>query len=257
METNTSEQNTVIKAIVLDIEGTTCPVSFVSQTLYPYAQKKLAKTINTPNPKTTILNAIQDVIAEWKEDTDKTSKELLIQTKSQTSPGNKEVIRYLDYLIQCDRKSTALKELQGIIWEQGYANGELQSPLFEDVIPAIDHWKKQGLLVAVYSSGSIKAQQLLYSNTQSGDISDRFSKWFDTRTGSKLDASSYTKISEAFKLEPQSIIFVSDHPGECDAAQASGMQTRFCLREGNPHRKCDGHPAINSLSEIEVTNETP
>ena len=255
METNTSAQNTVIKAIVLDIEGTTCPVSFVSQTLFPYAQKQLAKTISRPDRESTITNIIQEVITEWKKDTDNTSKELLLQTNNQTTPSDKDVIRYLDYLIQCDRKSTALKELQGIIWEQGYTNGELQSPLFADVIPALDNWKKQGLSIAVYSSGSVKAQQLLYSNTQRGNISDRFSQWFDTRTGPKLEANSYTKISELLKLKPQSIVFVSDHPGECDAAQMSGMQTRFCLREGNPYRRSGRHPVIESLSEIEVVNE--
>ena len=257
METNTAEQNAVIKAVVLDIEGTTCPVSFVSQTLFPYAQKELDKTVCNRDRKSIISKLIQETIAEWQKDTDPVSKALLLQANNQTMPSEEDVAGYLKHLIQCDRKSTALKELQGIVWEQGFISGELQSPLYGDVIPALNDWKKQGLVLAVYSSGSVKAQQLLYSHTTSGNISNKFDQWFDTRTGPKLETKSYTKISEALGIKPQSIVFVSDHPGECDAAKASGMLTKFCYREGNPHCKSNGHPMIQGLNEIEFPGDTP
>jgi len=254
MEANTAEHNREIKAVVLDIEGTTCPVSFVAQTLFPYARKQLSVTICNPNRKPAISKAIQEAVAEWHEDTDPISKKLLIKASNPTTPSEEDVIKYFEYLIQCDRKSTALKELQGIIWEQGYASGKLESPLYEDVVPALKRWKKQGLLLAVYSSGSIKAQQLLYSHTKSGNISDYFSQWFDTRTGSKLETNSYTKISKTIRIKPESIVFISDHPGECDAAQASGMSTRFCLRKENPHQDSGRHQTTHSLLEIKLKN---
>ena len=249
METNTTQQDTVIKAIVLDIEGTTCPVNFVSQTLFPFARRQLTQTICAQNRKASVSAAIQEAINEWKKDTDPTSQALLLQATSLNSPTEEEVVRYFEHLIECDRKSTALKELQGIIWEQGYASGELQSPLYPDVIPALDTWKQKGLTLAVYSSGSVKAQQLLYSHTTNGDITDRFSQWFDTRTGSKLKEDSYNTISQIIGIKATSILFISDHPGECDAALASGMETRFCLREGNPHRNGGHHQVIHSLKE--------
>lgn len=249
METNPAQQNTVIEAIVLDIEGTTCPVNFVSQTLFPFARRRLTQTICAQNRKASVSAAIQEAISEWKKDTDPTSQALLLQATSQNSPTEEEVVRYFEHLIDCDRKSTALKELQGIIWEQGYASGELQSPLYPDVIPALDTWKQQGLTLAVYSSGSVKAQQLLYSHTTNGDITDRFSQWFDTRTGPKLKEDSYNTISKIIGIKTTSILFISDHPGECDAAHASGMETRFCLREGNPHRNGGHHQVIHSLKE--------
>ncbi|NCG16715.1 MAG: acireductone synthase [Synechococcales cyanobacterium H12SWP_bin.12] len=239
----------MIEAIVLDIEGTTCPVNFVSQTLFPFARRQLTQTICAQNRKASVSAAIQEAISEWKKDTDPTSQALLLQATSQNSPTEEEVIRYFEHLIECDRKSTALKELQGIIWEQGYASGELQSPLYPDVIPALDTWKQQGLTLAVYSSGSVKAQQLLYSHTTNGDITDRFSQWFDTRTGPKLKEESYNTISQIIGIKATSILFISDHPGECDAAFASGMETRFCLREGNPHRNGGHHQVIHSLKE--------
>ena len=252
METNPTQQNTVIKAIVLDIEGTTCPVNFVSQTLFPFAQRQLAKTICTPNRKPGVSAAVEEAIAEWKRDSDPASQALLLQATDQNTPTPEEISQYLDHLIQCDRKSTALKELQGIIWEQGYASGELKSPLYADVIPTLNSWKQQAIKLAVYSSGSVKAQQLLYSHTTGGDITDRFSQWFDTRTGPKLNADSYKAISDMIQIKPASILFVSDHPGECDAALASGMETRFCLREGNPFRDGGVHRVIQDLSEISL-----
>jgi len=257
METNAIEQNTVIKAVVLDIEGTTCPVSFVSQTLFPYAQKQLDKTICNRDRQPIISKLIQETIAEWLQDTDPVSKALLVQAKNQTTLSEEDVVGYLKHLIESDRKSTALKELQGIIWEQGFISGELKPSLYADVIPALKNWKKQGLILAVYSSGSIKAQQLLYSHTTSGNISNIFDQWFDTRTGSKLETKSYKKISEVLGIKPQSIVFVSDHPEECDAAQASGMLTKFCYREGNPHCKSNGHPIIQGLNEIAFPSNTP
>lgn len=252
METNTTQQDTVIKAIVLDIEGTTCPVTFVSQTLFPFARRQLSQTICTPNRKPGVSAAIQEAISEWKQDTDPTSQALLLQATDQNTPTPEEISQYLDHLIQCDRKSTALKELQGIIWEQGYTSGELQSPLYADVIPTLNAWKQQEIMLAVYSSGSVKAQQLLYSYTTGGDITDRFNQWFDTRTGPKLNADSYRAISQTIEVRPASILFVSDHPGECDAALASGMETRFCLREGNPFRDGGVHRVIHNLSEINL-----
>ncbi|EAR18974.1 2,3-diketo-5-methylthio-1-phosphopentane phosphatase [Synechococcus sp. WH 7805] len=239
----------MIEAIVLDIEGTTCPVNFVSQTLFPFARRQLTQTICAQNRKASVLAAIQEAISEWKKDTDPTSQALLLQATSQNSPTEEEVVRYFEHLIECDRKSTALKELQGIIWEQGYASGELQSPLYPDVIPALDTWKQKGLTLAVYSSGSVKAQQLLYSHTTNGDITDRFSQWFDTRTGPKLKEDSYNTICQIIGMKAASILFISDHPGECDAALASGMKTRFCLREGNPHRNGGHHQVIHNLKE--------
>lgn len=250
MERNAAQANTVIEAILLDIEGTTCPVSFVSETLFPFARQHLSQTICSPNRRPNVRNAVEEAINEWKADTDSKSQALLLQASGQIAPTDDEVADYLDYLIQSDRKSTALKELQGIIWEQGYESGELQSPLFDDVCPALKSWTQQGKKLGVYSSGSVKAQQLLYSHTSSGDITARFSYWFDTRTGPKLEVASYKTISQIIGIEPSSILFVSDHPGECDAARASGMDTRFCRREGNPHREGGEHTMIRSLEEI-------
>ena len=246
----------MIQAIVLDIEGTTCPVDFVSKTLFPFAQKHLNTALMRREDDSEIEALVQEAINEWKRDSDPISKTMLMQSQ-QTTPSSREVGDYLQYLIRADRKSTALKELQGIIWKQGYLSGEIRSPLFADVRPQLDHWKEKGIALAVYSSGSIQAQRLLYAHSNEGDITDRFCQWFDTRTGPKLAHQSYTIISQKLELQTNEVLFVSDHPGECDAARQAGMKTAFCLRKGNPHQDPGSHEVVQQLSDIDLNTIGP
>ena len=241
----------MIRAILLDIEGTTCPVDFVSQTLFPFAQKNLNAALMTRSCDAEIDALVDEAINEWLTDSDPTSQTMLSQT-TQKPPSTKEVEEYLQHLTQSDKKSTALKELQGIIWKQGYLSGELISPLFSDVCKQLDHWKCKEITLAVYSSGSIQAQKLLYAHTSEGDLTDRFDHWFDTRTGPKLAHQSYTIIAQKLGVQSNQVLFISDHPGECDAAWQSGMNTVFCLREGNPHQDPGEHAVVQQLCDIDL-----
>ena len=241
----------MIRVILLDIEGTTCPVDFVSQTLFPFAQKNLNASLMTRSSDAEIDALVHEAINEWLDDSNPTSKRMLSKT-TQKPPSIREVEDYLQHLIQSDRKSTALKELQGKVWEQGYLSGELISPLFSDVCKQLDSWKCKGITLAVYSSGSIQAQKLLYAHTNEGDITDRFDYWFDTRTGPKLAHQSYTTIAQKMGVQANQVLFISDHPGECDAAWQSGMNTVFCLREGNPHQDPGEHAVVQQLCDIDL-----
>ena len=241
----------MIRAIVLDIEGTTCPVDFVSETLFPFAQKNMKAALLHRSSDAEIDALVNEAINEWLTDSDPTSRRMLRQT-TQKPPSTSEVEEYLQHLIQSDRKSTALKQLQGIIWKQGYKSGELKSPLFSDVRPQLDNWNNSGITLAVYSSGSIQAQKLLYAHSKEGDITDRFQHWFDTRIGPKLDHQSYAIIAQKLGAQSDQVLFISDHPGECDAARKSGMNTAFCLREGNPHQEPGNHAVVHQLSDIDL-----
>ena len=174
--------------------------------------------------------------------------------KQQVMHGvNEEIdglIQYLKHLISIDRKSTALKDLQGKIWEYGYGNGELKSQLFPETAECLRQWHEQGLILSVYSSGSIQAQKLLYRHSSNGDLEDLFSHWFDTHTGPKKSAESYTTIAQQLHSSPDKIWFVSDNGAECDAARTAGMNTLFSLREGNPDRDPRNHTFIQSLREL-------
>ena len=253
----------VIRSILLDIEGTTCPVSFVASVLFPYARERLASylEINQGDPEVqALLAATQAAFA-----TDPNPEvEALRQgapipghppaEQEQLQPGqtNSPLVAYLQWLIDHDIKFPPLKELQGRIWASGYANGDLIAPLFDDVAPTLHHWHRDGYQLAVYSSGSVAAQKLLYRYNQNGNLESLFSHWFDTRIGSKQATDSYSAIAEVLQLEPAEILFVSDALAEIEAAHGIGMAVIFSDREGNPGRDPGPFNAIKSLTEIEL-----
>ena len=236
--------------LLLDIEGTTCPVSFVSDVLFPFAKQELSTYIKQNWDKIPHNKPIQAAKKEWLDD--ESSKSM--QTKQQVAKGETEemdgLIQYLKHLISIDKKSTALKDLQGKIWEHGYNNGDLKSQLFPETAECLREWREQGITSSVYSSGSIQAQKLFYRHSSNGDLEDLFSHWFDTHTGPKKCTESYTIIAEKIHSSPNKIWFVSDNGAECDAARSAGMRTLFSLREGNPDRDPRDHTMIQSLREV-------
>ena len=237
--------------LLLDIEGTTCPITFVSGVLFPYAKAELAKFLAGQHHETSVQALISDAWQEWHLDLDPRSQRLL-----QSTPHEKEdtehraIIQYLQHLIEIDKKSTALKDLQGKIWKQGYENGQIQTALFPETTAALKRWSEAGLKLAVYSSGSIAAQQLLYNYTSEGDLRQLFCGWFDTHTGNKKETMSYRAIAQKLQAKPEQVTFISDSTAECDAAAEAGLSTLFSLRPGNPDQEPGNHPVITDLSDV-------
>ena len=237
--------------LLLDIEGTTCPITFVSGVLFPYAKAELAQFLASQHHETSVQSLISDAWQEWGRDPDPTSQRLL-----QSAPLKKEdtehraIIQYLQHLIEIDKKSTALKDLQGKIWKQGYENGQIQTALFPETTAALKSWSEAGLKLAVYSSGSVAAQQLLYNYTSEGDLRQLFCDWFDTHTGNKKETMSYRAIAQKLQAKPEQVTFISDSTAECDAAAEAGLSTLFSLRPGNPDQDAGAHPVITHLSDV-------
>jgi enolase-phosphatase E1 len=171
-------------------------------------------------------------------------------TDSPAQPLPQRVVPYLQWLIDHDIKLTALKDLQGRIWADGYGNGTITAPLFGDVAAALRRWHDQGLVLAVYSSGSVPAQQLLYRHSQDGDLSGLFSHWFDTRIGAKQQAESYGAIANAMGAWPQQVLFISDALSELEAAHGAGMAVLLSDRPGNPNRDSGPFERISNYSQL-------
>jgi enolase-phosphatase E1 len=150
-----------------------------------------------------------------------------------------------------DRKSTPLKALQGRIWDKGFQSGALRAELFNDVAPSLRAWRKQGRRVAIFSSGSVRAQQALFAHTTEGDLRNLIDGWFDTETGSKKAPQSYSRIAERFEVDPESVLFVSDLAEELKAARAAGLQTFLARRPGNG-AQFETHPFLEILSLEEI-----
>ena len=221
-----------VRAILLDIEGTTTPIAFVHDVLFSYAREHVREFLNA--------NSAAEDIALLRE-------EHAVDVGEGRNPPP-QMTEYVEWLIALDRKSTGLKSLQGKIWRQGYESGSLQSQVFADVAPAFERWRERGLRISIFSSGSVLAQQLLFAHTEVGDLTRFIDSYFDTRIGKKGEAESYRKIAEALDLQTHNILFISDIAAELDAARQVGMETLLSIRPGNEPQP--QYPSIRSFEEI-------
>ena len=239
-----------IRAILLDIEGTTTPIAFVTRVLFPYARKRLRAHLDA-HAGSPEYQALLTGLAE---------ERLLSMRGGDTVPPWADAppaarlasaAAFVEWLMDRDRKSTWLKELQGRIWEAGYERGEISGDVFSDVRPALQSWQTQGIEVGIFSSGSVLAQQLLFRHSSAGDLT-RYVRWyFDTHMGAKGDPGSYRRIAATIGTSVDTVMFLSDVPRELDAASTAGMQVRLVVRPGNaPVRRNSAYQAIRSLDEI-------
>lgn len=233
------------RALLLDIEGTTTPVSFVYETLFPYARARLRDFLEANREREDVIADIRALGVEHEAE----------QAEGASLPAWRgdldSAVAYLTHLMDRDRKSTALKSVQGKIWEDGYRRGELRGLVYDDVPRAFERWQSEGRQIAIFSSGSVLAQQLIFAHTNHGDLTPFLSGYFDTTTGPKREAESYRRIAAALGFEPPEILFCSDVVAELDAAQAAGMQTALCVREGEAPDQ-SSHPIITSFDELEL-----
>lgn len=221
----------MIRAVVTDIEGTTSSLSFVKDVLFPYSRAQLADFVR-------------------RNSRDSEVQRLLTEVSAQTGARDENaVIAELTRWIDEDRKITALKALQGMIWETGYRRGDFTGHIYPDAARALRAWRERGLHLYVYSSGSVKAQQLLFAHTAEGDLTPLFDGYFDTTTGPKKEPESYRRIAQSIGAAPAETLFLSDVKEELDAARAAGMQTRWLLRDGQTPGT-PAHPVARSFAEI-------
>lgn len=225
---------TVIRAIVTDIEGTTSSISFVKEVLFPYAYKRLPAFIETHGDKPEVQHWLHEAAKE----------EGIVEAP------RREVIELLLRWIKQDRKSTALKALQGMIWQEGYEAGDYQAHVYPEVSARLHAWRADGLHLYVYSSGSVPAQKLFFRYSDAGDLSPMFSGYFDTETGPKRERRSYELIAEALGEQPAHILFLSDIVEELDAARDAGLRTGWLLREPLEIPAAPRHPAYRTFDDI-------
>lgn len=222
-----------IKAILTDIEGTTSAVSFVFDVLFPYAAEHLPQFVIEHAGEPAVVAQLEAVRAE-------------------SGEGGADLGRVIEILLQWiaeDRKATPLKALQGMIWQQGYAAGQLKGHVYPDAVEALRRWHRDGYALYVYSSGSVQAQKLIFGCSEAGDLSPLFSGYFDTTSGPKREVGSYRSIAEAIGLPAEQILFLSDVVQELDAARLAGLQTVGVAREGG---SLDGHDTVASFAVIDL-----
>jgi enolase-phosphatase E1 len=248
------EASTRIEAIVLDIEGTTTPIAFVVDVLFPYARTHLRRHLEALAVSSAHASLLDQLRAEHAGD-QRAGEPVAAWIDAPPAARLESAAGYAEWLMDRDRKSTALKALQGTLWKEGYQRGELVGQVFADVPPALARWQAEGAPVGIFSSGSVLAQQLLFRHSTAGDLTPFLRWYFDTTTGKKADRDSYRRIASAMNMRPESIVFVSDVVAELDAARDAGLSTRLSIRPGNaPPPLPHDHPAIRTFNEISTIN---
>ncbi|WP_046657014.1 acireductone synthase [Lysobacter capsici] len=229
-----------IRAILTDIEGTTSSISFVKDVLFPYARRAL--------PGFVAARGREPGVRKW------------LDTVALENGGACQdwvIVEVLQGWIDEDRKHTALKALQGMIWADGYKSADFTSHMYPDAAPALRQWKDRGLRLYVYSSGSVPAQRLLFGHSDAGDLTELFSGWFDTEVGGKREAASYARIVEAIGLPADEIVFLSDVVEELDAAREAGVGTVLVDRlddypQPREGEATHGHARVTRFDQVAV-----
>ncbi len=218
-------------AIVTDIEGTTTPIAFVRDELFPYARARLPDYLQRHATEPHVAGLLAEAAG-----------------LAGGRPVQEALLAWMDE----DAKVTPLKALQGLIWEEGYAKGELLGRLYPDVPPVLRLWHARGIRLYVYSSGSEAAQRLIFGHSDAGDLAGLFSGFFDTRAGAKRDAASYRAIARAIGLPPGEVLFLSDVEAELDAAKAAGLAAIQLARPQDGTVASRRHPVAADFTELRL-----
>jgi len=219
----------------------------VYDTLFPYAKKHLRAFLRDGAKSADALRSVERLQAERRQEPIGSDAPEWVDLPHARADSAAD---YAEWLMSRDSKSPGLKELQGLVWKSGYSSGVLRGDVFADVPRAFAAWKAAALRIAIYSSGSVLAQRLIFGSTQFGDLTPKVDAWFDTAVGPKREAQSYRVIAGALDSEPGSILFLSDVGAELDAASAAGIRVALVVRPGNPPQRSGGWPVVRSLDEL-------
>jgi enolase-phosphatase E1 len=233
------------RSVLLDVEGTTSPISFVYGTLFPYARGHLNSFLRERSSDPMVTSAFQELRSTNPSD---------IPDGAPAITGRdpiREIADYVLWLMDHDRKSAPLKVLQGLIWEQGFTQGELQSEVFDDVPACLLQWHEAGLQTAIYSSGSALAQKMMFTYTPYGDLTNLIAGYFDTGVGPKKQPQSYQRIVADLQVAAEQVMFVSDIAEELEAARTAGLGTALSIRPGNQAQNgAAKYRTIHSLADL-------
>lgn len=258
------EQNDMldgVQALLLDIEGTTTPITFVKDKLFPYVRDNVKSYIETHFDEEECQGDIEALRTQAAADVEASVEGAVAVPASAEDNKDAVVQAIVDSVLwqmDQDRKAGPLKQLQGHMWREAYKTGLVQGEVFDDVEPMLRQWTKSGKKAFIYSSGSVEAQKLLFGYSDKGDLTELFTDFFDTAVGAKTEKDSYSNIVEATGVSANEMLFCTDLPKEAAAAVSAGMKAAVVVREGNAALSDEEKASYNTVSSFaELTGEEP
>ncbi|XP_028928633.1 enolase-phosphatase E1 isoform X1 [Ornithorhynchus anatinus] len=263
-----------VTGILLDVEGTTTPIAFVKDTLFTYVKENVKEYLRTHWAEEECQQDVALLRKQAEEDAQLDGVVLIPGGSGEEADGHERMIQAVVdnvyWQMALDRKTTALKQIQGHMWRAAFANGCVKSEFFEDVVPAIRKWREAGMKVYIYSSGSVEAQKLLFGYSTEGDIltppsafslasSQLVDGHFDTKIGSKVESESYKKIATSIGCSTNNILFLTDIPREAHAAEEADVHVAVVVRPGNAGLTDDEksyYSLIDSFSQLVLPAST-
>ena len=223
----------MVSTVLTDIEGTTTSLSFVKDVLFPHSRERIREFIHSNAQKAEVQEAIREVAS-------------VARISLELDAICDQLLTWIDE----DKKIKPLKTLQGLIWERGYQQRDFYGHIYEDAYTRLCEWRAQGLRLGIFSSGSCKAQQLLFAHTPFGDLTPLFDFYFDTGVGMKQSPEAYLKIAQEMGTECSSILFLSDIEAELNAASSVGYRTTLLQRDTDQSTNTSHHAVARSFLEI-------
>jgi methylthioribulose 1-phosphate dehydratase/enolase-phosphatase E1 len=241
------------KYILLDIEGTTTPITFVKDVLFPFALNNVESFLkNTWDTQATQVDVAALRLQSVKDQKSHPEASKIMPATSSRDNLIASIVDYVAWNIAADRKVTALKQLQGHIWEFGYQSGELKSKVYDDVPKFMQRMQQKKVKVGIYSSGSREAQRSLFKYTNHGDLREYLSCYFDTKVGHKRESNSYKEILQYLGVDSaKDVLFITDVIQEAEAAAEIGIDVALSVRPGNAAIPVQHHfRMIHSFDDI-------
>lgn len=253
--------------VLLDIEGCTTSISFVLDTLFPYAATHAKAWLGAHWGSAECIADVRELVKQSQADVSAAVQGAAAvalhedSVLSACTPGAgdaakqaaiEKLLANIAWQMQGNKKTTGLKQLQGHIWRDGYISGALQGHMFSDTVPALQAWVRAGKKVYIYSSGSREAQRLLFQYSVAGDMRSLLSGYFDTTSGPKVEPASYSNIALSLGVDaPASVLFATDSMAEAVAAAQAGMRVVLTDRPGNaPLQTGHSFPVVTTLAAL-------
>ena len=216
-----------VRAFLLDIEGTTTPVAFVYDVLFPYARREMRGLPARAGRRSGGAGRARPAAGGARAGAGRAG----------VDGGRARRFAYVDWLMDARSQEHGAEGAAGAgCGEDGYRRGALQGR-------ALSGRRRRrsrggaagGRSIFIYSSGSVLAQRLLFAHTAAGDLTPlarRLLRHHDRAEegGGQLPANCPRDRASP----PGDLLFVSDSAEEVAAALEAGLRAVLCARDGMP-----------------------